>query len=338
MGFALVRIQLSADDVARIRFGYSAVWETTASVYALTNPSSYGLHRPLRRQLTAAGRATAAALSELTCVPGWIPDTLSPPPHSAPVDPLVEFAEVRSTPSCVAERDLEVLRRNRLSSRWARMCPDQFVDEIAALLKDYWRQELATRWEVIESVNGSDARNRQRGLARDGMGSALQLLHPSVSYERSVIQIEMALHHCRLTGKGEGVWLVPSVFRWPKVGVASIPSGAFVISYPAQGAGTIWEERRSRERGLGALVGRSRAAVLADLNVARSTTALARRLELAPATVSAHLSRLAGAGLVSSAREGRLVLYSRTSLGTLLLNSDQEVDEFARCASSFSDR
>ena len=326
----MVRLQLRADDVARIRFGYSAVWETTASLYALTNPSPYALHRPLRRQLTAAGRATAAALAELTCLPGWIPDTISPPPRPTPVEPGLEFAEVRSTPACVAEADLDVLRRSRPCSRWASMRPDQFVDEIAALLGEYWRHELAARWEAIESVNSSDARDRQRGLARDGVGAALQLLHPGVSYERSVISIDMPLHSCDLAGRGEGVWLVPSVFRWPKVGLASIPSGAFVISYPAQGAGTIWEERKSRERGLDALVGRSRAAVLADLDVARSTTSLSRRLELAPATVSAHLSRLAAAGLVSSARDGRLVLYSRTSLGTLLLNNDPMADDLTR--------
>jgi DNA-binding transcriptional ArsR family regulator len=333
----LVGIHLSADDVARIRFGYSAVWEITASLYALTNRSSYPLHRPLRRQLTAVGRSTAATLSELTCVPGWIPDTLSPPPRSAPVDPRTELTGIRDTPSCVAERDLDVLRRNRPWIRWAKMCPDQFVDELASLLMEYWVHELASRWEVIESVNSSDARNRQRGLATDGVGSALQLLHPGVSYERSVIHIEMPLHDCQLTGNGEGVWLVPSVFRWPKVGLASIQSGAFVISYPSQGAGTIWEERKSREHGLEALVGRSRAAVLEDLDVARTTTALARRLALAPATVSVHLSKLAAAGLVSSTREGRLVLYSRTSLGTLLLNSDQVVDEFAQCATSCSE-
>jgi DNA-binding transcriptional ArsR family regulator len=250
------------------------------------------------------------------------------------LEPRVELADVRETPTCVAEQDLDVLRRNRPCSRWAGMDPEQFVDEIASLLMEYWGRELAPRWEVIESVNGSDVRSRQRGLATHGVGSALELLHPGVSYERSVIRIEMALHSCQLTGNGQGVWLVPSVFRWPKVGLGSIPGGAFVISYPAQGAGTIWEERRSREGGLDALVGRSRAAVLADLDVARTTTALARRLELAPATVSAHLSRLAAAGLVFGAREGRLVLYSRTSLGTLLLDSDQVVDAYARCATS----
>jgi DNA-binding transcriptional ArsR family regulator len=338
MGFALVGIHLSADDVARIRFGYSAVWETTASLYALTSSSSYALHRPLRRQLTAVGRSRAAALSELTCIPGWIPDTLSPPPRSAPAEPRIEFADVRSTPTCVAEADLDVLRRNRPCSRWARMRQEQFVDELASLLTEYWLHELAPRWEVIESVNGSDVRSRQRGLGTDGVGSALRLLHPGVSYGRSVIRIEMALHTCELTGNGQGVWLVPSVFRWPKVGLASTQSGAFVISYPAQGAGTIWEEHKTRERGLEALVGRSRAAVLADLDVARTTTALARRLALAPATVSAHLSRLAGAGLVSSTREGRLVLYSRTPLGTLLLDKNGAVDQFAGSATSSAER
>lgn len=52
-----------------------------------------------------------------------------------------------------------------------------------------------------------------------------------------------------------------------------------------------------------------------------STTDLARQLELAPGTVSAHLSALAQSGLAVSAREGRLVLYSLTSSGRELLRS-----------------
>ncbi|MZE77244.1 ArsR family transcriptional regulator, partial [Streptomyces sp. SID5475] len=48
------------------------------------------------------------------------------------------------------------------------------------------------------------------------------------------------------------------------------------------------------------------------------TTGLARRLGLAPSSVSAHLSALRDAGLLTSHRYGHQVLYERTPLGIAL--------------------
>ena len=61
--------------------------------------------------------------------------------------------------------------------------------------------------------------------------------------------------------------------------------------------------------------GQERAAVLAGLNDPASTTDLARRQDLAPSTVSAHLAVLREAGLLASRRQGLHVLYGRTPLG-----------------------
>ncbi|MET9270169.1 helix-turn-helix domain-containing protein [Kribbella sp. NPDC003557] len=47
----------------------------------------------------------------------------------------------------------------------------------------------------------------------------------------------------------------------------------------------------------------------------RTTTWLARRIGVSPGTVSDHLSVLAASGIVTSHREGRRVLYTRTPLG-----------------------
>ena len=63
------------------------------------------------------------------------------------------------------------------------------------------------------------------------------------------------------------------------------------------------------------MLGRSRAAMLADLGAPRSTTELAKRLSLSPATASHHLTALRDAGLISAQRDGRTVLYARTPLG-----------------------
>jgi DNA-binding transcriptional ArsR family regulator len=73
-----------------------------------------------------------------------------------------------------------------------------------------------------------------------------------------------------------------------------------------------------------ALVGRSRATILAQLDVPRSTTSLATRLELSAGTVSEHLAVLTQARLLTARRDGRRVLYARTQLGARLLASVHE--------------
>jgi branched-chain amino acid transport system permease protein len=68
------------------------------------------------------------------------------------------------------------------------------------------------------------------------------------------------------------------------------------------------------------LLGRTRALVLAGLDRPLSTTALAALIELSAAGASRHLLSLRDAGLVSTTRHGHEVRYSRTALGSALLN------------------
>lgn len=93
--------------------------------------------------------------------------------------------------------------------------------------------------------------------------------------------------------------------------------GQFVLYYPAQRIGA------NRDRGPGNIaqvVGNARAALLADLETARSTTELATRNGYAPGTVSYHLSALHRTGLITKVRAGRYVLYQRTAHATGLLD------------------
>lgn len=93
-----------------------------------------------------------------------------------------------------------------------------------------------------------------------------------------------------------------------------------LIAYSARGAGHLWE--RPVESIVGGLIDRSRAAGLAHLDVPRNTSALAQALSLNPGTVSSHLTVLVSAGLCSSRRDGKRVLYSRTPRATVLLDLD----------------
>ena len=70
----------------------------------------------------------------------------------------------------------------------------------------------------------------------------------------------------------------------------------------------------------GVALGDSRASVLKSLLPVPTTTAeLARQLDLAPAAVSAHLSRLKDAGLVEPHRNGKRVYYRLSCAGKSLL-------------------
>ena len=76
-----------------------------------------------------------------------------------------------------------------------------------------------------------------------------------------------------------------------------------------------------RQPGLGAVVGRSRAALLGALDAPASTTDLARRTGLTPGAASQHLTALRDAGLVTPHRSGRYVLYAWTTAAEALLRA-----------------
>ena len=126
-------------------------------------------------------------------------------------------------------------------------------------------------------------------------------------------------HHEHRSAGGAGVRFVPSVFRWPCL-VAEPDSAPPVVSYAARGAGRLWEAGGAQDApGLDPVLGRSRVAILANLDAPSSTTRLARRLRLSNGTVSEHLTAMQRAGLLQSSRRGREVLYERTDLGHALI-------------------
>ncbi|BFV58476.1 hypothetical protein KCMC57_up35800 [Kitasatospora sp. CMC57] len=92
------------------------------------------------------------------------------------------------------------------------------------------------------------------------------------------------------------------------------------LVYPPRGIAALWESPRDRAPdALAALLGRSRAGLLAELGYPASTTELAARTGMPAPTVSHHLTALRAAGLAVSHRTGRTVVYLHTPLGEALL-------------------
>ena len=119
---------------------------------------------------------------------------------------------------------------------------------------------------------------------------------------------------------GRGLLLLPSAFAWPKVMLITAEPWQPTVIYPARGVGMLWEpERPALPGALARLLGASRASILAALDRPRSTTELARILELTPGGVSQHLGVLHSAGLVQRRRDQRVVLYLRSENGDALM-------------------
>jgi DNA-binding transcriptional ArsR family regulator len=208
--------------------------------------------------------------------------------------------------------------RARLLRGLARL-PDAGAAQVAEALAGYWRAAVAPHWPRLQALLRADLAHRLDELADGGVGALLRNLHPSVSYDGSTLRI-VKYYDGDADLSGRGLLLVPCAFAWPDVIVLTAEPNVPTVSYSPRGIGTLWERHPSPDgSALAGVVGRTRATLLSQLDLPMSTTQLATALTLSAPTLSAHLHALHRAGLVSSRRDGRAVLYSRTPIGEDLL-------------------
>lgn len=313
-------------DLLRCRFALSPLYETQEAVRTLSRPERHGYHLPwLRRIRSAADGIDLRRLRLLMPRVGHNPDFFCPPPESPVVSFAEEIALVRSTPLDAARRDLTLalaetpgaaesdLGREMLAD------PARAVREIAGLLEQVWQRLVEPDWPRLRALLEADVAYHSRRLAEVGFGRMLGELSPRLVWADSTLTVVGTRgNHDRVLG-GRGLVLVPSVFTWPEIIGGHEPPWQPAVIYPARGIGGLWTEAADRTPdALARLLGRVRADVLCALDEPAGTTALAHRLGLAPSSVSAHLSVLRDAGLLTSRRHSHQVLYERTPLGIAL--------------------
>ncbi|NYD42750.1 ArsR/SmtB family transcription factor [Nocardioides panaciterrulae] len=316
-----IHLSLETQDLLQVRFAPSTLWETTGSLHVLGDRQPTYVHQRFRSRLLRRADRDLLSLLELTTISGWIPDTLTPIPGGTRASAVEELAAVAATPDESVDADLAVLGRHRPRSSWAGMTRVEFRERLAEMLVRYWRAELEQHWERVEAIWASDIAHRQRIQSRHGLETTFHSLGNAITYQSSSLVLGCFPGVSTLDVGGHRVLLVPSVFQGQ--GLATAPGQPAGISYPARGAGTMWETELAASRELGALIGRTRARILSELGLPRTTTQLARSLELAPATVSAHLGALAASGLARGVRDGRAVRYELTAIGSQLLDASE---------------
>jgi DNA-binding transcriptional ArsR family regulator len=213
------------------------------------------------------------------------------------------------------------LARDRAAARGSRQSafvdfvldqPEKARREVRSLLEECDREFFANVWRQVQVDLSADARLKRDMLGTFGLERALFAVSPSVSLSESSDRIVVdKLQDSWTSAVGAGVTFLPSVFGHPHLMVVHAPGWSPVIQYPMPSAALTdvvsLDEVQSRLR---ALDHPTRLRLARSLVRGQRTTAdLAQTWSLSAPEVSRHLAVLKEAGIVSSSRSGRYVLY-----------------------------
>jgi DNA-binding transcriptional ArsR family regulator len=326
----LIEYELAGADLGEVRFALSPMNELALSLRTWREPGRYPLQLPWL-QLTQDARADldGELLLALSNDQLWTPDFLTPRPSS----PLTRFddelAAVAATPLDVVRDDLAEVHPDP-TTRPAVLTGrrDRVLRRITRALAAYWTACFEPWWPRMRTVLEADIVFRGRTIAREGLAAMFADLSPRIRLVDDVVRVEMTSKvGFRRTTAGEGLTLAPSLFTRNATAPIS-PDEPPLILYGARGAGTLWEsDRPTAPRALAGLVGEVRARLLSVLDSPASSTELAVRLGVTTSAVNQHLRAMRDAGLLSSARHGRSVLYLRSGLGDELVRAGASMSE-----------
>ncbi|MER7669583.1 DUF5937 family protein [Kitasatospora sp. NPDC096128] len=315
-----VEIRLSAAEVARVRFAVSPLAETVLGLRLALGVGGHDAHRAWVREArpVLAGEPELPLLRALLV--GCLPSFFFPVPGVRLPSFEAELAGLRATDPEYAAAECAAALGG------ARACelPDttELLTRVADALQRFHDALVAPHWGRMLALLEVDLGRRAVTLVDRGVEGLFAALHEDVVWREG----ELLVHGRRRAGAvwtveagGHGLALLPSVFGWPDVMVDYSPRAAASIRYPAAGVGLLWEQPRPSSAGLAAVLGRTRAELLAVLGEPLSTPQLADRLGVTPSAVSQHLGALRGAGLVVTRRTGRSALHLRTAVGAVLV-------------------
>ncbi|GIF75732.1 ArsR/SmtB family transcription factor [Asanoa siamensis] len=322
-----VTLRFTAADLLRCRFAISPAFETISAIRLTSAEEAPGQHA---RWLTGvADRVARLDLRPITLLQprrGYTPDFLAPPP----IGPLAtiddDLARIAATPPdrvaaeigrSLGERpgaaDTEVGRR-LLGD------PVEVLARLTDLIRTVWRELVEPVWPRVRALLDADVSFQTRRLAEGGLDRLFAELHPTLRWhDNTLTRTRGDAEHRDLAGAG--LLLMPSAFKWDQVVVVLDEPWQPTVIYPARGTGGLWQEPRgTTDVALGRLIGRTRAALLIGLTDPATTTTLAHRHALSPATVSEHLTVLREAGFVTSERHRHEIRYRRSPLGTAVMD------------------
>ena len=237
----------------------------------------------------------------------------------------LRFALARAL--AVGEKLIPVLCEGVPSTRAER--ESESLPHAIAALREFRAMAVAPYEDSVRRLLAGSRRRYGRMLADHGLAGTLESMGEGVSWSSGKLTLECGDDDRSLHLDGGGLILVPSVFLGSRPQVFSWRSRASarsvsVLVFPVCPHGTAVQalsKESEATRSLPKLLGRTRAAVLAQLVRPHSTGGLSERLRISATTVSEHTSVLRSTGLISTTRTSNTVRHEITALGKLMLES-----------------
>ncbi|MEU9292471.1 winged helix-turn-helix domain-containing protein [Streptomyces sp. NPDC048266] len=300
------------------------LWEGLLSLHLLQTRDAPLVYGRWRRASGGFVAPELLRLRRLAPSHGYSADFLTPAAASAGFEAGVEA--LLATPRGRIRADLAELARARPLPGWARPLADgdaQAMGGLAGLVRRHHERFVAPYWPHIRSRFDEARSVAARAMMGSGFAGLAEGLHPSVRWTAPVLHIAGRHLEGDLYLRGRGLRIIPSFFCWPGPIVLKDGSLPPVLVHPIA-HDPRWlspppPSTAATHQALAALLGKARAAVLEEMDEGRTTSELASRVGLSPATVSHHVSVLREAGLLTSRRIGGVVLHTVTRLGADLL-------------------
>jgi len=323
----MIRILFTGQDFARLRIATEPdpMWESLLSLHLLQQRTGALPFRQWRD--TVRGRLSGAIRPLVALAPanGYSPDFLTPAGAADGLESGIDA--LRSTPADRLAVDLRLVARYRPSTAWTRALPNrdgEALGHLADLVRGYHRVAIAPYWSRIRAAIAAERSAQTRLMAEQGVERMVSLLHPNIRWRSGALEVHGIKTSRDIHLNGRGLRLIPSYFCWQEPTLLRDPGMPPVLVYPIEhrfgrlATPTTGPDRQAG-RPLVALLGRTRAAVLEAVSSGCTTSELAERVGVSPATASQHASVLRDAGLISTRRLGGSVLHSLRPLGTDVL-------------------
>lgn len=312
-----MRIHFAARDAVQTRFAGepAPLIELGLAVASIQRPDAPRRSRP--GEVSGGLPAAAHPLLQLIPPSGAGPLFLDPPA----ADLAAGLDLIRRTPAGTVRSELGRVFNGRRVTPWVRSLASmdrRAWTELDRALRAAHASLVAPRWDQARRSVRTDAAARGRAMSARGL-QALADLHPGMRWTGSALVLPGSDRAVDLGGRG--LQLLPSAFwtgppllgcwagRWTLVYRSAVPIS---LAGPGPSAG--------RPGALGALLGPTRAAVLAGARDGVSTSDLARQAGISLASASEHAGTLRRAGLIVTERAGKSVRHTTTALGEQMLD------------------
>ena len=250
-------------------------------------------------------------------------------PVSDTIDDGVDMV-LASSRRWVIDEMCRTVSGDRRPSRWLRALATHDMDAWRVLgdaLRAAHDAVLDPIWPAICARYRHEVSVRARLIAQIGLNEALCGVYPGTSWQGDTLVVNTHTELDVFPG-GAGVTLMPSMLWTGRPLVTFYPDGSTLVIFCASAPLRLESRDVAAADSLRELLGATRAEVLAAITTGRSTTELARELDISAATASEHAKILRATGLTSTRRDGRSAIHELTPLGHQLLTASANGADF----------